>query len=57
VWESVRRLPPRQRAAVVLRYAADLPYREVARVAGGTEQAARRNVADGLKTLREEWAR
>jgi RNA polymerase sigma factor (sigma-70 family) len=57
VWEWVRRLPPRQRAAVALRYAADLPYREVARVAGGTEQAARRNVADGLKTLREEWAR
>ena len=57
VWEVVRSLPPRQRAAVVLRFAADLPYREVARVAGGTEEAARRNVSDGLKALREEWKR
>lgn len=57
VWEAVRTLPPRQRAAVTLRFAADLPYREVARVAGGTEEAARRNVADGLKRLREDWTR
>lgn len=57
VWEAVRRLPDRQRAAVVLRFAADLTYRDVARAAGGTEEAARRNVADGLKTLRKEWAR
>lgn len=57
LWEAVRRLPTKQRAAVLLRYAADLPYREVARAAGGTEEAARRNVSDGLKTLREEWSR
>jgi RNA polymerase sigma factor (sigma-70 family) len=57
VWEAVRGLPDKQRAAVLLRFAADLPYREVARAAGGTEEAARRNVADGLKTLRREWAR
>jgi RNA polymerase sigma-70 factor (sigma-E family) len=30
VWEAVRRLPPRQRAAVVLRYYLDLSEREVA---------------------------
>lgn len=57
VWESVRRLPSKQRAAVLLRFAADLPYREVARAAGGSEEAARRNVADGLRTLRREWGR
>ena len=57
VWEAVRRLPSKQRAAVLLRFAADLPYREVARAAGGTEEAARRNVADGLRTLRKEWGR
>jgi RNA polymerase sigma factor (sigma-70 family) len=55
VWEAVRKLPTKQRAAVLLRFAADLPYREVARAAGGTEEAARRNVADGLRTLRKEW--
>jgi DNA-directed RNA polymerase specialized sigma24 family protein len=55
VWEAVRKLPTKQRAAVLLRFAADLPYREVARAAGGTEEAARRNVADGLRALRKEW--
>lgn len=57
VWEAVRKLPTKQRAAVLLRFAADLPYREVARAAGGTEEAARRNVADGLRALRKEWGR
>ena len=57
VWEAVRRLPSKQRAAVLLRFAADLPYREVAQAAGGTEEAARRNVADGLRSLRREWGR
>ena len=57
LWEAVRGLPPRQRTAIVARYVGDLPYREVARIAGGTEEAARRNAADGLATLREEWGR
>jgi RNA polymerase sigma factor (sigma-70 family) len=57
LWEAVRRLPPKQRAAIVLRYASDLAYREVAQIAGGTEEAARRNVADGLANLRKEWKR
>jgi RNA polymerase sigma factor (sigma-70 family) len=57
VWEAVRLLPTKQRAALLLRFAADLPYREVARVAGGSVEAARRNVADGLRTLRKEWGR
>ena len=57
LWEAVRALPPRQRTAVVARYVGDLSYREVARIAGGTEEAARRNAADGLATLREAWGR
>ena len=57
VWEVVRKLPAKQRTAVLLRFAADLPYAEVARAAGGTEEAARRNVADGLRSLRKEWQR
>jgi RNA polymerase sigma factor (sigma-70 family) len=55
LWESVRALPPKQQAAVVARYVNDLPYREIARVIGGTEEAARRNAADGVKKLREAW--
>ena len=55
LWAAVRALPPRQRAAVLLRHVADLPHREIAAVMGGSEEAARRNLADGLKTLRKEY--
>jgi RNA polymerase sigma factor (sigma-70 family) len=57
VWERVRSLPPKQRTAVFLRYVGDLPYRDVARVVGTTEAAARQNVRAGLAKLREEWER
>jgi RNA polymerase sigma factor (sigma-70 family) len=57
LWDAVRALPPRQRTAIVARYVGDLPYRDVARIAGGSEEAARRNAADGLATLREAWKR
>lgn len=52
VWSAVAELPEKQRSAVALRFLGDLAYREVASAMGGTEAAARRNVADGLKTLR-----
>jgi DNA-directed RNA polymerase specialized sigma24 family protein len=57
LWEAVRALPPKQRAAIVARYVGDLSYRDVARVTGGSEEAARRSAADGLATLREAWGR
>ncbi len=53
-WELVRALPPRQRAVLTLRYAADLPHRDIAAVLGCSEDASRRAAADGLKTLRKE---
>lgn len=53
VWAAVRRLPPQQRTATVLRFVNDLPYREIAQIAGTTEEAARRNVHEALKKLRE----
>ena len=53
-WERVRALPPRQRAVLTLRYAADLTHAEIALALGCTEEAARRAAADGLKTLRKE---
>ena len=55
-WELVRRLPPKQREAVALRYAADLPFAEVGDAMGTSEEAARRNVHEALKTLREVWS-
>jgi RNA polymerase sigma factor (sigma-70 family) len=53
LWAAVRELPPRQRTAVALRYAADLTHRDVGAAMGCTEEAARRSAADGLKRLRE----
>jgi RNA polymerase sigma factor (sigma-70 family) len=54
VWQRVHALPPKQRAAVLLRFAGDLTHREVATVMGVSEQAARRNAFEGLRTLRQE---
>ena len=53
-WELVRGLPPRQRAVLTLRYAADLPHKDIAAILGCSEDASRRAAADGLTTLRKE---
>jgi RNA polymerase sigma factor (sigma-70 family) len=53
-WTSLAVLPPKQRAAVFLRVAVELPHREVARILDCSEEAARRSAHDGLKRLREE---
>jgi RNA polymerase sigma factor (sigma-70 family) len=56
VWELVGALPPKQRAAVTLRYASDLPHAEIAAALGCSPEAARRSLHEGLKRLREELA-
>ena len=56
LWSAVRDLPPKQRAAVALRYVNDLSHREIARVLDCSEAAARRSLHEGLEKLREEWA-
>jgi RNA polymerase sigma factor (sigma-70 family) len=56
LWSAVHELPPKQRAAVVHRFVNDLPYRQIGEVMGCTDEAARRNVHEGLKRLREAWA-
>jgi RNA polymerase sigma factor (sigma-70 family) len=53
VWDEVRGLPEKQRIAVTLRYRGDLSHREVGSAMKISEAAARRNVHEGLKTLRE----
>jgi RNA polymerase sigma factor (sigma-70 family) len=53
IWSAVAELSPGQRAAVALRYAADMPYREIAAALDCSEDAARRRVADGLAQLRK----
>jgi RNA polymerase sigma factor (sigma-70 family) len=53
LWVHVRRLPPKQRAAVLHRYLHDLPYRDIGAVIGCREAAARQNVRAGLAALRK----
>jgi RNA polymerase sigma factor (sigma-70 family) len=53
LWTLVRTLPPKQRAAVAHRFVADLPYAQIAQVMRTTQDAARRNVHEGVRKLRE----
>jgi RNA polymerase sigma factor (sigma-70 family) len=53
LWGAVERLPSRQRSAVVLRYVADLPHRDIAVAIGCSEEAARRSLHEGLTKLRK----
>ena len=53
IWAEVARLPDKQRAALVLRYALDLPHREIGAVLDCSEAAARRSVHEGISKLRE----
>ncbi len=55
VWSSVRALPAKQRTAIALRFLADSSHAEIAAVMGSSEEAARRNVHEGLKRLRREY--
>lgn len=48
-------LPTKQRAAVIYRYLADLPYSEVAALLDSSEPAARRSAADGIAKLRTTY--
>jgi len=53
LWEAVHALPPKQRAAVLLRHNADLPHREIAEVLGCSEEAARSALHEGIAKLRK----
>jgi RNA polymerase sigma factor (sigma-70 family) len=52
---AVQALPFKQRAAVVYRYLADLPYAEIGVLLECSEAAARRNAADGIAKLRARY--
>ncbi|HZS24309.1 MAG TPA: sigma-70 family RNA polymerase sigma factor [Gaiellaceae bacterium] len=47
-------LPPKQRAAIVLRYGYDLDYAEIGAAIGSSEQAARQATSAGIRRLRKE---
>jgi RNA polymerase sigma factor (sigma-70 family) len=54
LWARVRELPAKQRAALMLRFAGDLAYQEIAIAMETSAEAARRNVHEGLKRMRME---
>lgn len=55
VWQAIRALPPRQRVALMHRVLLDRPYAELAAAMGTTIEAARANVYQALRKLREGW--
>jgi RNA polymerase sigma factor (sigma-70 family) len=55
LWGALRDLPPKQRTAVFCRTVLGMPYDELAVLLESSEDAARHNVFEGLKKLREEW--
>lgn len=52
LWQSVDRLPPRERAAVYLRYQMDLPFEAIATILDVAPGAARTYTSRGLARLR-----
>jgi RNA polymerase sigma factor (sigma-70 family) len=54
LWERVRELPTKQRTAVFCRSVLGMPYDELAVLLESSEDAARRNVHEGLRRLKEE---
>ena len=47
-------LPPKERAAVVLRYGYDLEYADIANALGSSEEAARQAASSGVRRLRRK---
>jgi RNA polymerase sigma factor (sigma-70 family) len=50
-------LPPTERAAVVLRYAYDMPYAAIGAALGSSEDAARQAASAGVRRLRRRETR
>ncbi|HVE63797.1 MAG TPA: sigma-70 family RNA polymerase sigma factor [Mycobacteriales bacterium] len=56
LWQQVRALPAKQRAAVAHRFVADLSYADIGAAMNTTPDAARRNVHEAITKLRSTWS-
>ena len=54
IWSLVKGLPTKQREAIGLRFLGELTHGEIAGAMGTSEEAARRNVFEGLRRLRQD---
>ena len=55
LWNALKALPLKQRETVAYHYLAGLSYADVAKVVGGSTDAARRAAADGIAALRKTY--
>jgi len=55
LWEALEALPLKQRQTIAYHYLVGMPYVQVARIVGGSQDAARRAAADGIATLRKTF--
>ena len=53
LWVAIEKLPKKQRTVVMMRITKELPYREIARITGMSEGAAKVNFHHALKTLKK----
>lgn len=54
--DQIARLPPTQKAALVMRYLHGLEYTDIAAALGCSEESARANVSHALRRLRSSFA-
>jgi RNA polymerase sigma factor (sigma-70 family) len=52
--DLTRDLPPKERAAVILRYGYDLPYDQIGSALGSSTEAARQAASSGVRRLRRK---
>jgi RNA polymerase sigma factor (sigma-70 family) len=57
LWEALEALPLKQRQTIAYHYVVGMPYGQVARIVGGSQEAARRAAADGITTLRKTFSK
>lgn len=55
IWTCVGKLSEKQRKSITLRFLAGMSYAEIAFILGGSTDAARRAVSDGIKNLKSAF--
>lgn len=53
LWDGVTKLPSRQRVVVTMRIAQEMPYKEIAKIMGISENSAKVSYHHALKTLKQ----